>query len=62
MGKLAEIKTKENEASVESFINTLPEESKRKDSFQLLDLMKKSHQGSTQNVGQQHHRVWQLPI
>ena len=41
MGKLADIKTKENDANVESFINTLNDEQKRKDSFVLLKLMQK---------------------
>jgi hypothetical protein len=37
---MAEIKTKQNEASVEEFINTVKDEQKRKDSFVLLKLMK----------------------
>lgn len=41
MGKLAEIKTKENNASVDAFINSVKDEGMRKDSFVLLDLMKK---------------------
>lgn len=40
--KLAEIKTKQNEASVEDFINSVPEEQKRKDSFVILEMMKKA--------------------
>jgi hypothetical protein len=42
MGKPAEIKTKENDASVEDFINSVPDEEKRKDSFTLLDMMQKA--------------------
>ena len=42
MGKLAEIKTKETTASVVDFINTIPEEQKRKDSLVLLKLMEKA--------------------
>lgn len=42
MGKLAEIKTKENEASVEEFINSVPDEEKRKDSLVILDMMEKA--------------------
>ena len=42
MGKLAEIKTKENSASVEGFINTVKDEQKRKDSFVILEMMKKA--------------------
>jgi hypothetical protein len=35
MGKLVEIKTKPTSASVDSFINSIPDEQKRKDSFVL---------------------------
>jgi hypothetical protein len=42
MGKLAEIKTKENTASVEDFINSIPDETKRQDSFRILELMQKA--------------------
>ena len=42
MGKLAKIKTQENSSSVEDFINKVPEEQKRKDSFVLLKLMEKA--------------------
>jgi len=41
-GKLAVIKTKPTTASVEDFINAVPAEQKRKDSFVLLDMMKKA--------------------
>lgn len=41
MGKAAEIKTKETNASVEDFINGLKDEQQRKDSFQLVSLMEK---------------------
>lgn len=41
MGKLVQIKTKETEASVDDFINTVKEEDKRKDSFALVKLMEK---------------------
>jgi len=40
--KLVEIKTKPTSASVEDFINAIPDEQKRKDSFVLLEMMKKS--------------------
>lgn len=40
--KLVEIKTKETEASVEDFINSVADEQKRKDSFTILDMMKKA--------------------
>lgn len=39
---LAEIKTKQTTASVEDFLNTVTDEQKRKDSFALLELMKKA--------------------
>ena len=40
--KLAEIKTKPISASVEDFINNIQDEQKRKDSFVLLEMMKKA--------------------
>lgn len=40
--KLVEIKTKETAASVEDFINTVADEQKRKDSFTILEMMKKA--------------------
>jgi hypothetical protein len=40
--KLAEIKTKPTAASVEDFINAISDEQKRKDSFVLLEMMKKA--------------------
>ena len=42
MGKLAKIKTKQTELSVEDFINSLKSEEQRKDSLVLLKLMKKA--------------------
>ena len=42
MGKLAEIKTKENDSSVDDFINSVKDEGQRKDSFILLKLMQKA--------------------
>jgi hypothetical protein len=39
MGKLADIKTKENDASVVDFINSVPDEEKRNDSFTILKMM-----------------------
>ena len=42
MGKLAEIKTKPTSSSVEDFINNLKNEQMRKDSFVLLEMMKKA--------------------
>ena len=40
--KLAVIKTKQNSASVEDFINAIKDEQQRKDSLVILDLMKKA--------------------
>lgn len=40
--KLVEIKTKPTAASVEEFINSVPDEQKRRDSFVLLEMMKKA--------------------
>jgi hypothetical protein len=39
---MAEIKTKETSASVEDFINKIPGEQKRKDSFVILEMIKKA--------------------
>jgi len=41
MGKLAEIKTKPTDLSVEDYINNIADEQKRKDSFAILKLMEK---------------------
>ena len=40
--KLVEIKTKATAASVEDFIHTISDEQKRKDSFVLIEMMKKA--------------------
>lgn len=42
MGKVAEIKTKPTDLSVEEFINKLPDEQKRNDSHILVKLMQKA--------------------
>ena len=42
MGKLAEIKTKPTSTSVDSFIDSLPDEQKRKDSQVILKMMEKA--------------------
>ena len=42
MAKLAVVKTAENNASIEDFINALQNEQKRKDSFVILKLMQKA--------------------
>ena len=41
MGKVAEIKTKQTDASVDSFIESIPDEQKRKDSYDIIKLMQK---------------------
>ena len=38
---MAELKTKPNILSVEKFLNSIKDEQKRKDSFQVLEMMKK---------------------
>lgn len=38
---MAELKTKENDASIEKFLSTVKNEEKRKDSLVLLELLKK---------------------
>src|SRR5689334_4470503 len=42
MGKVAEIKTKPTAVSVESYINAIPDEKKRRDSEVILQLMQKA--------------------
>lgn len=42
MGKLVEIKTKETGSSVDDFINAIKDEQKRKDSFTIMEMMKKA--------------------
>ena len=42
MGKLAELKTKQTSASVTDFINSIPDEQKRKDSHTILKMMEKA--------------------
>src|SRR5688572_21141842 len=40
--KLVEIKTKPTTSSVKDFINAIPDDQKRKDSFVLMEMMKKA--------------------
>lgn len=42
--KLVEIKTKQTDSSVESFLNSVADEQQRKDSFTILDMMKRATQ------------------
>lgn len=37
---MAELKTKRNKGDVEAFLNSVPDEKKRRDSFTILELMK----------------------
>jgi hypothetical protein len=39
-GKMSELKTKVNTASVEKFLNAVPDEQARKDSYEILKIMK----------------------
>ena len=39
---MAELKTQKNEASVEDFLNAIPDETRRQDCFTILELMKKA--------------------
>ena len=48
---MAEIKTKKTDASPESFLNTIKEEQKRKDSFVILELMKKAAKSESKMWG-----------
>src|SRR4030095_3401621 len=50
MGKLAEIKTKQNTASVEGFIDGVPDEQKRKDSHIILKMM--------ENATKEQPKMW----
>lgn len=50
MGKLAVVKTTENSASVEDFLNGVHDEQKRADSFLILTLMQK--------VSKQEPKMW----
>jgi nucleoid DNA-binding protein len=47
---MAELKTKVNEASVEEFLSDIPDEKKRKDAFEVLELM--------QSVTKQAPKMW----
>jgi hypothetical protein len=39
MAKAADVKTKVNDASVKDFLNSIEDEQKRKDSFEILEMM-----------------------
>ena len=50
MAKLAVVKTKENNASVQEFINAIPDEQKRKDSEAILIMM--------ENASKEKPKMW----
>ena len=50
MGKLAEIKTKQNSSSVGAFIESIPDEQKRKDCQVILNLM--------ENATKEKPKIW----
>jgi hypothetical protein len=51
MGKLAEIKTRQNSSSVEDFLAGIPDEQKRKDSQVILKMMEKATKEKPQMWG-----------
>ena len=60
---MAELKTKKNEASVEEFLNAIPDETPRQDCFTVLELMKKATKaepkmwgGSIIGLGEYHYK------
>lgn len=62
MAKVAVIKTKENDSSVEDFIGRVKDEQQRKDSLVILKLMKKVSKEKTKNVGRIDDRFWKQAI
>jgi len=55
---MAELKTKVNNASVDKFLRGVTDETKREDSYKILEMIKKSHQNRAQNVGHKDYWVW----
>jgi hypothetical protein len=60
---MAQIKTQKNNASVDAFLNTIEDEEKRKDSFIILEMMKKATKeepmmwgGSIVGFGSYHYK------
>lgn len=49
---MAELKTKLTGQSVESFLNSIPDEKKRQDSFAILDVMKQATQAEPKMWGE----------
>ena len=63
MAKNSEVKTKVNEASVTDFLNSVEDDQKRKDSFEILKLMKQASKaeakmwgGSIVGFGSYHYK------
>jgi hypothetical protein len=59
---MSELKTKENDASVTDFIEAVPDETKRQDSYRLLDMYKRGDRRGTQDVGRRNHRFREVPL
>lgn len=60
---MPELKTKKNDASVEGFIKSLPDEQKRKDALTILEMMKQASKlepkmwgGSIIGFGEMHYK------
>ncbi len=53
-----ELKTKKTESSVEEFLNSVTDEQKRKDSFEILDMMRKASKSEPRMWGTSYCRVW----
>ena len=60
---MTELKTKQNDASVEEFLNTIPNETRRKDCFTILELMRQVTQAEPKmwgsniiGFGQDHYK------
>ncbi len=53
---MAEVKTKQTEASVEDFLNTTADEKTRKDCEKISALMAKATGEKAKNVGREHRR------
>ena len=55
---MAELKTKVTNGSVSNFLDGIADEAKRKDSYVLFEMMQKSDQKRSQDVGRQHCWFW----
>jgi len=60
---MADLKTKKNEASVEKFISSMPDDQKRRDAFAILEMMKQASKlepkmwgGSIIGFGEVHYK------